>query len=276
MFCSPALAARIDRAEARLCAAAARTVTADDATYWHEPVGDGLAIYAGGDSPLSKLIGLGFDGHVEESALERVERQFAARGARLQAEVATLADAELHGRLCARGYVASGFENVLGHPLDGVALEPEPAAELSVSRAAPSEHAAFAELMVRAVAAPDEGGVGGDVTPAAEQIRLWVLAMLSLPTVSGYLAWVGGALAGAASLRVDDAIAQFTGAATLPEFRRRGVQSALLRARLTDAARARCDVAVVTVQPASRSQHNVQRQGFHLLYARQLLVKPSP
>jgi len=34
-----------------------------------------------------------------------------------------------------------------------------------------------------------------------------------------------------------------------------------------------CDVATVTVQPASRSQQNVQREGFHLLYARQLLVQ---
>jgi hypothetical protein len=32
-------------------------------------------------------------------------------------------------------------------------------------------------------------------------------------------------------------------------------------------------VAVVTTQPASRSQQNVQRRGFDLLYTRAILVK---
>ncbi|MFY9922262.1 MAG: GNAT family N-acetyltransferase, partial [Mycobacterium sp.] len=55
--------------------------------------------------------------------------------------------------------------------------------------------------------------------------------------------------------------------------RRRGVQSALLTKRLADAAEAGCDVAVVTTAPGSKSQQNVQRQGFHLPYTRAVLVK---
>jgi ribosomal protein S18 acetylase RimI-like enzyme len=55
-------------------------------------------------------------------------------------------------------------------------------------------------------------------------------------------------------------IAQFTGAATAPAHRRHGVQTALLSARLADAAAAGCDIAVVTAQPGSKSQQNVQRQ----------------
>jgi hypothetical protein len=54
------------------------------------------------------------------------------------------------------------------------------------------------------------------------------------------------------------------------------VQTALLRARLADAAAAGCTIAVVVTQPGSTSQQNVQREGFSLLYARHLLVKPSP
>jgi ribosomal protein S18 acetylase RimI-like enzyme len=63
------------------------------------------------------------------------------------------------------------------------------------------------------------------------------------------------------------------GAATAPAHRRRGIQSALLSARLTDAKEMGCDVAVITVQPGSRSQQNAQRQGFDLLYTRAILVK---
>jgi hypothetical protein len=83
-------------------------------------------------------------------------------------------------------------------------------------------------------------------------------------------------IAGGATLRLDEGIAQFSGAATLPRFRRRGVQTLLLRARLADAARAGCDVGVVVTQPTSKSQQNVQREGFALLYARQLLVRNPP
>ena len=61
--------------------------------------------------------------------------------------------------------------------------------------------------------------------------------------------------------------------ATAPAHRRRGVQTALLSARLADAAAAGCDIAVATTQPGSKSQQNVQRQGFDLLYTRAILVK---
>ena len=74
-------------------------------------------------------------------------------------------------------------------------------------------------------------------------------------------------------MRITDGIAQLTGAATAPALRRRGVQAALLAARLRDAAEAGCDVAVVTTAPGSTSQKNVQRNGFDLLYARLILAR---
>ena len=91
--------------------------------------------------------------------------------------------------------------------------------------------------------------------------------------VECYLALVDGVLAGGGGLRTADGIAQLAGAATVPAHRRRGVQTALLATRLADASTAGCDVAVVTTQPASRSQQNVQRAGFDLLYTRAVLVR---
>jgi ribosomal protein S18 acetylase RimI-like enzyme len=88
-----------------------------------------------------------------------------------------------------------------------------------------------------------------------------------------YVALREGVIAGGASFRMAEGVAQLTGAATAPRHRRRGVQSALLSARLADAAAAGCDIAVVTTQPASKSQENVQRRGFDLLYTRAVLVK---
>jgi ribosomal protein S18 acetylase RimI-like enzyme len=72
-------------------------------------------------------------------------------------------------------------------------------------------------------------------------------------------------------MRARGELAQLCGAATLPASRRRGVQSALLRRRLSDAQRAGCRLAVMTTQPGSKSQENAARQGFTLLYARNVL-----
>ena len=82
-----------------------------------------------------------------------------------------------------------------------------------------------------------------------------------------------GVFAGGASFRPAGGVAQLTGAATAPRHRRRGVHTALLSARLADAAAVGCDVAVITTQPGSRSQQNVQHQGFDLLYTRAVLVR---
>jgi hypothetical protein len=71
-------------------------------------------------------------------------------------------------------------------------------------------------------------------------------------------------------------VAQLTGAATLPAERRRGVQSALLRARLARAAAAGAEIAVITTRPGSKSQENAMKSGFALLYVRAVLLKPAP
>ena len=95
--------------------------------------------------------------------------------------------------------------------------------------------------------------------------------------VARYVALHDGTVAGGAGLRMAEGVAQLAGAGTVPAYRRRGIQTALLSARLADAAEAGCDVAVITTQPGSKSQQNAQRQGFDLLYTRAVLVKhPRP
>jgi ribosomal protein S18 acetylase RimI-like enzyme len=276
MFCPPSLAASIDQAEARLMIAIARAAAARDSGVdsFVVPFGDGAAIFAGSDSPTNKIIGAGFDALLDAAALADLEARFAARGARLQAEISVLALPEVHAQLAARGYVPSGFENVLGHPLGG--SQSPLAGDVRIQPVAGAEVAALGEVFVEAFANPDTGGVGGDAIPPSDEIRRWFEITMSVDGFRGYVARVDGAVAGGASLRLDGTIAQFCGAGTLPRFRRRGVQTALLRARLADAAGAGCTVGVIVTQPGSKSQQNAQREGFDVLYARQLLVKPAP
>ncbi len=180
MFTPPSLAARIDRAEGRLCAGIARAVAAHSPEQRSEviEVGGGVAVFAGPGSPTNKMIGIGFDGPVDESELDRVERAFAEHRAALQAEVATLAEPGLPALLVKRGYEPLGFENVLGHVLGG--LDSTPSAGILIERATADTLAEFTDVIVRGFASPDEQGVGGDTIPASDTIRHWFMLTMSV------------------------------------------------------------------------------------------------
>jgi ribosomal protein S18 acetylase RimI-like enzyme len=273
VFCPADLAARIDQAEARLMIAIARAAAARDAGLgsFVVPIGAGAAVYAGPSSPSNKMIGIGFDEAVDDAVLADVEARFAARRAPLQAEISVLAAPDLHGRLAARGYAPVAFEHVLGHPLaSGIAPAP---AGVDVEVVAAGDIGRLGDVLVDAFASPDAGGVGGDAIPPADEIRRYFEITMSVDGFVGYVARIDGEIAGGAALRLDGTVAQFCAAGTLPRFRRRGVQTALLRVRLAEAGAAGCTVGVVVTQPGSKSQQNAQREGFALLYARQLLVK---
>ena len=85
--------------------------------------------------------------------------------------------------------------------------------------------------------------------------------------VRRYLARVDGHPAAAAGLYLQPSGALLSGAATLPSYRRRGCQSALILRRLADA-RAITDLAVVTVAHGSASQANLMRVGFRQTHTR--------
>ena len=82
------------------------------------------------------------------------------------------------------------------------------------------------------------------------------------------LARANGEIAGGGTLAVRRGVAGLFGASTLPAFRKRGVQPALLHARLARAEEAGCDIAVSLTQPGSISQRNIMRQGFTVLDTR--------
>ncbi|CAM3629720.1 N-acetyltransferase [Deinococcus frigens] len=83
------------------------------------------------------------------------------------------------------------------------------------------------------------------------------------PGVRRYLACVDGQPAAAAALSVHDGVAFLAGAATRPDDRQRGAQSALIHRRLDDAARS-CELVTVTTAFASASQRNLERHGFRV------------
>ncbi len=234
------------------------------------PVAGGVATYGEPDAPFNKVAGLGFEGAPTDAELDAVEHANSERGAPTVVELSNLADPEILALLAGRGYRLLAFEDVLGRALDDVARSiPE---RIDIRPAREDEIDAWVDVLADGFAHPDGEGVpspeefGRDVIERAQ--RDFIAA-----GVVAYVAVRDGRIAGGGSLRITDGVAQLTGAATAPAHRRRGIQSALLVARLRDAAAAGADIAVVTTSPGSRSQQNVQRSGFDLLYTRAILVR---
>lgn len=272
LFASTGLAARIERAECGLILAGAEAVRRRDPEILTIPVAGGFAVWAGRDSPFNKVVGLGFAGAPGDGELDAVERAFEERSTPVRVELASLADPKVPARLAPRGYRFVGFENVLGLPLRDRQPSALPAGvEVAVSGA--EEFDAWLDAVVTGFLHPDDQGVPSDEELPREVLERVMGDMASASGFSRYLARRGGEIAGGASLRMGDGVAQLCGAATLPAHRRKGVQTALLLSRLDLAREAGCDVAVVTTQPGSKSMENVQRQGFQLLYARAVLVR---
>jgi ribosomal protein S18 acetylase RimI-like enzyme len=271
LFCDLTLAGRIEKAEAQFIAAyseAARRRRGDQDGF-AIPLGGGIASYAEPNSPLNKVAGLGFADGPDRTEIDTIERAFTDRSAPVQMEIAGLADPTLLELLAERGYRLVSFENVLGRALDGTVEQLAPAGvEVNLSR--DDEFDTWLDVVVEATLHPDTQGV-----PWREVFPREILENAERDAaglVQHYLARLDGIPAGGGSMRIADGIAQLTGAATAPAFRRRGIQSALLSTRLADATAAGCDIAVITVQPGSKSQQNAQRRGFDLLYSRAVLT----
>jgi GNAT superfamily N-acetyltransferase len=272
LFCDTALAARIEGAEADLiarCNEAARRRAGLDG--FVTPLAGGVASYAGKGSPYNKVAGLGFGGVPDPAALGGVEEAFAGYGSPTQVELAHLADPAIGALLSARGYQLESFENVLGRALTG-GIERVTPPGIEVRPSGEDEFAAWLDVVAEGSVHPDTQGV-----PWHEEFPREVIIEAELDSAEAgdvrYAALRDGTLAGGATMRLADGIAQLTGAATAPAHRRRGIQTALLAVRLADAAAAGCEVAVIIVQPGSKSQQNAQRQGFDLLYTRAVLVR---
>lgn len=274
MFADRTLAARIDRAEARMCAGFAAWVRSKDtsARTRVDPLSGGLAVYVAPSSPMNKIIGVGLDGPLDLEALSDIERHWREQGEPVRVELSILADATVAPALSERGYRVHGFENVLGRSLDEIGPEPH-AAAIAIDPVNDRDWTTWIDVAASAFLDMDGTGSVADDPLPREELERALAGVAGAPGYTAYLARVDGQAVGEAALHMEGGLAQVAGAGVLPAFRGRGVQKALLHRRLTDARAAGCDLAVVTTAPGTRSQDNVMRRGFVLLYTRAILVR---
>lgn len=227
-----------------------------------EPVAGGYAVFTGVRSPLTQALGLGMNGPVGAEDIERLEQFYLRRGSSARIEFCPHAHPTLLRLLGRHGYRLEGCSNLLVRPAQSEGPALPPGSGVSVQRCVPEE----AELWARTVAE----GFAEYAKPSIENLNV-LISLEQRRNTTAVLAWLGGEPAGGGALATHDNIAVIYGASTLPRFRRKGVQSEIMRSLVAFAAQAELIYSLTT--PGSTSQHNLERHDFRVAYTRLLLVK---
>jgi GNAT superfamily N-acetyltransferase len=221
-------------------------------------VAGGYAVYCGANSPVTQAVGLGLDGVVSKEEFDRLEEFYFSRQEPVRVETCPMADGSLIEQYRERGYHVSEFSNVMVRPVEKAAAAGLPAG-IEIQKAADGEIDLWTLTVAQGFA---------EHFPVTQELLSVMRLFADGKNTECYFARVEGKIAGGATLALRGRIAGLFGASTLPQFRNRGVQTALLHARMQRAAEQGCELAMSLALPGSASQRNITRQGFRTLYTR--------
>lgn len=256
MFADAVLAGRLERAEGFAGAAFVEARGGD--SHWAR-IGGAYSMFDGVDSPLTQTFALGMSEPATGSVLSEIEEFFGQHKAPVQHEICPLAGVALSRSLAERGYVPFEMSNVLFLELAGNRHETAVNNELSVRTATTGD----ADLYARA--AGEGWREAGEI---AHLVTEMARIMFAARGYVGFLVEKQGEVVATAGLVVNEGVALFAGASTIPEARGQGAQQILLAARLRHAEEAGCDFAMIVTEPGSGSQRNAERSGFRIGYTR--------
>lgn len=271
MLTSPDVAAALEAAETWHLRVQVETWRALGADMAHVAgIGGGVAAFTEPrfGRKLNHVTGLGMSGPVDEEALARLESAYAERGLGVEIDLCPHADASVTALLGRRGYAVNAFSNTYARTLADVPERVAPGIEILQGDAA---RALFVDA-----------SIDGFSLQAQRRPRELLAALARIAhareDTSMFVARIDGRVAGSAGLSVMDTprgrIGELYIASTLPAFRGRGVQTALLRARLVAAREAGCVLVFVGARPANTSARNVERAGFGLAFTKATFARP--
>jgi len=262
MICSDIeLSRKLERTEARANADFIETrarLQPESGAAWIE-VGGAYAMFDGAESPLTQTFGLGIFEEATPEHLERLEAFFDEHGAPVFHEVSPMVDFSLLALLSDRGYRPIELTSVMYRELDGE-LPARRNPDITTRIANEAEADIWAETAAAGWATEFEG-LGefmlalGKITSRTKGSKPFLAEFKGRPIAAG-------------GFGVYDDVCLLAGAATVPEFRNRGAQNALVATRLRYAAEHGCNLAMMGAAPGSQSQKNAQKNGFNIAYTR--------
>ncbi len=213
---------------------------------------------------FNKIVGFGIDGPVTPARLDVAAgwlRQCCPAGSMLMLPPLE-ASPHLASWLAERGFERHAIDVSVFHLPDDAALDLPPPADIQVRAVSPHQASLFGRVI--------SDGLGK--TPAYAE---WPAALVGQPGVTAYLAYDGPTAIGGAALFVSGVRAWLFLAASMPAYRKRGAQTALLAHRIKSGRDAGAKTfSVEVLRPVAghdnmfASYRNVRRAGFELAYQR--------
>jgi hypothetical protein len=139
---------------------------------------------------------------------------------------------------------------------------------VTVERVDPRDEAAVREF----IAVSMSGFLPAD-TPAPEVFVETGLKAAREPTCDSYVARVDGVVAGAGGCESSGGLTGLFGTSVKPAYRQRGIQQALIVARLERGQELGSRQAFIVSGPGIPTERNATRLGFRMAYTRVVLVK---
>ncbi|MGA2831677.1 MAG: GNAT family N-acetyltransferase [Terracidiphilus sp.] len=260
IFSDSALARRLEGAEGFACAhfAEARSrLFPQSGSTWTKCAGATL-VFDGVDAPTTQSFGLGLFEQLTAEALDEMERFFESRGAAVMHEVCPMAGTAVLDLLCSRSYKPFEVSNVLYRTVDRGDLNHPSNIRVRVIGA--EEAQLWSDVSTRGWTHEHP-----ELAAFVQQMGAVCVARKQSPC---FLAEIDGKPGAAGVLCLHEGVALFGGSATVPEFRRRGLQAALLEKRMEYALEQGCDLAMMVAEAGSNSQRNAERKGFRVAYTR--------
>jgi GNAT superfamily N-acetyltransferase len=230
-----------------------------------EEICGGHMIFAGLGSPIGRATGAGLDQPLTAEQIDRIEQFYCSHKAPSQVDLCPLHDASVFEMFKERGYSIAELNNVLYRRLDAAENFPPapPGCEIRRGRV---EEAEIQSGIVEQAFFPDG---------PPEEFKGLLTPLYQMEGALTFSASMEGKMAacGAGLVILEHKMFAVCGAGTLGEFRGRGLQTALLRARLAAAAEAGCEYAVIVTQGGTTSQRNCERLGFRVAYSKVTVIK---
>jgi GNAT superfamily N-acetyltransferase len=244
----------------------------------------GMAFRGRPGSWINYAVGMGLDAttpNVPRAELEGLVEWYGSAGIEPRLELTPFVGAELL-RACEQlGFAARSFTNTFFRslsPTERVQPVREPPAGLEIRLIDPRD-----EAMVRAYCEVAVSGFRAPATPGFETDVLLAMNSVRQPGMHAMGGWMndgaGPVLAAAGAVHAveggapGNGVASLLGLSVLTSYRRRGIQQALIAARLNFAARLGVGIATIGSRPGAATERNVRRMGFNLAYTKVNLAR---
>ncbi|MGE3108127.1 MAG: GNAT family N-acetyltransferase [Phycisphaerales bacterium] len=224
---------------------------------------------------INNAVGIGLGGEIDPADIEALARWYQENSIEPRVEICPYAHPSAMLACERAGFVLRNWENVLYRPLDRSSTARsvvEPPAALVIREIDKSDAGLVREYSRVSMS----GFFPPGVTPGESDYELsgrWARHPRAV-CVAGL---IDGAVVGAGSLSMSAAgdVGSLAGLSVLPEYRRRGIQQALIAFRLNAAAERGARLATIGSRPGAATERNVRRMGFQLAYTKAVIVRPG-